>query len=60
MTIERILIIAEAGVNHDGSLEKAVALVDAAADATLAPIGLTIDAKRIWLTRQLVLLPEVS
>ena len=36
------------------------ALVDAAADATLAPIGLTIDAKRIWLTRQLVLLPEVS
>lgn len=30
---ERIFIIAEAGVNHDGSLDKALALVDAAAQA---------------------------
>jgi N-acetylneuraminate synthase len=33
MTASHTLIIAEAGVNHDGSLEKALALVDAAADA---------------------------
>lgn len=33
MTRERTLIIAEAGVNHSGSLETALALVDAAADA---------------------------
>jgi N-acetylneuraminate synthase len=29
----RVLIIAEAGVNHDGDIEKAIRLVDAAADA---------------------------
>lgn len=33
MTRHRTLIIAEAGVNHSGSLETAIALVDAAADA---------------------------
>ena len=33
MTRPRTLIIAEAGVNHSGSLETALALVDAAADA---------------------------
>jgi len=33
MTTTRTLIIAEAGVNHAGSLETALALVDAAADA---------------------------
>ena len=33
MTQSRTLIIAEAGVNHSGSLETALALVDAAADA---------------------------
>lgn len=33
MTKNRTLIIAEAGVNHSGSLETALALVDAAADA---------------------------
>jgi N-acetylneuraminate synthase len=33
MTGHRTLIIAEAGVNHSGSLETALALVDAAADA---------------------------
>ncbi len=33
MTAQRTLIIAEAGVNHSGSLETALALVDAAADA---------------------------
>lgn len=30
---DRVLVIAEAGVNHDGDLGKALALVDAAADA---------------------------
>jgi N-acetylneuraminate synthase len=33
MTRQRTLIIAEAGVNHSGSLDTALALVDAAADA---------------------------
>jgi N-acetylneuraminate synthase len=33
MQPERCVIIAEAGVNHDGALEKALLLVDAAADA---------------------------
>lgn len=33
MTRSRTLIIAEAGVNHSGSIETALALVDAAADA---------------------------
>lgn len=33
MTANRVLIIAEAGVNHDGSLEKAIELVDIAAKA---------------------------
>ena len=35
MTVAATLIIAEAGVNHSGSLETALALVDAAADAAL-------------------------
>lgn len=30
---QRVLIVAEAGVNHDGSVEKALRLVDVAADA---------------------------
>ena len=33
MAQDRVLIIAEAGVNHNGSLEQAMALVDVAADA---------------------------
>jgi N,N'-diacetyllegionaminate synthase len=33
MKSNRVLIIAEAGVNHNGDLEKALALIDAAADA---------------------------
>lgn len=33
MTIKRVVIIAEAGVNHNGSLQKAFELVDAALDA---------------------------
>lgn len=33
MTSDRVFIIAEAGVNHDGSLEDALAMVDVAADA---------------------------
>lgn len=33
MTRDRVLIIAEAGVNHDGSIEKARRLVDIAAEA---------------------------
>ena len=36
MTRPRTLIIAEAGVNHSGSLETALALVDAAAQACFA------------------------
>jgi N,N'-diacetyllegionaminate synthase len=31
--MERVVIIAEAGVNHNGELQKAIALVDAAAEA---------------------------
>lgn len=31
--MSRVFIIAEAGVNHNGSLERAIALIDAAADA---------------------------
>lgn len=33
MKSQRVFIIAEAGVNHDGDLDKALGLVDAAADA---------------------------
>jgi N,N'-diacetyllegionaminate synthase len=33
MSVKQVLIIAEAGVNHNGDLEKALALIDAAADA---------------------------
>lgn len=31
--MEKVIIIAEAGVNHNGSLENAFKLIDAAADA---------------------------
>jgi N-acetylneuraminate synthase/N,N'-diacetyllegionaminate synthase len=31
--IDRVVIIAEAGVNHNGEIEKAIALIDVAADA---------------------------
>ncbi|MGX1324308.1 N-acetylneuraminate synthase [Bradyrhizobium sp. USDA 377] len=42
------LIIAEAGVNHDGSLDKALALVDAAADAGAAIVKFqTFNAKAL-------------
>lgn len=33
MTIEKIFIIAEAGVNHNGSMDTALRMIDAAADA---------------------------
>ena len=33
VTVDNILIIAEAGVNHDGKIDKAYDLIDAAADA---------------------------
>ena len=33
MKNSKVLIIAEAGVNHDGSLEKAIKLIDIAAEA---------------------------
>ena len=31
--IDRVVIIAEAGVNHNGEIEKAIELIDVAADA---------------------------
>lgn len=33
MSFEKVLVIAEAGVNHNGSLENAIKLIDVAADA---------------------------
>ena len=33
MKSDRVFVIAEAGVNHNGSLDAAIGLVDAAADA---------------------------
>ena len=44
----KILIIAEAGVNHNGSIELAKKLIDAAADAGVDYVKFqTFDAKKL-------------
>lgn len=48
----RVLVIAEAGVNHDGDVDKACALVDAAADAGADVVKFqTFSADRLVTTR---------
>lgn len=47
--MERVLIIAEAGVNHNGSLEMAKKLVDAAADS-----GVDYVKFQTWITEELM------